>query len=123
MGWNYGAALSFRRAVFSPRDGRIVFNHVRRGDRAAVKISRDLVPDTDTHDLTGAYQMTSTGPVRHQVFELNALDFAIGGGRPALNFAASDSSAVSFRCRMRLYSTSVQQIRATPSLSNSSQSP
>src|SRR5205823_14634051 len=89
----------------------------------AVKISRDLVPDTDTHDLTGAYQMTSTGPVRHQVFELNALDFAIGGGRPALNFAASDSSAVSFRCRMRLYSTSVQQIRATPSVSNSSQSP
>jgi hypothetical protein len=81
-------------------------------DGAAVKLSRDRVPDTDGHDLTVAYQMTSTCPVRHQVFE------SIAAEHPVLNCVTGDSGAVSFHCRICYYSTSVQQIRATPTLPN-----
>jgi hypothetical protein len=97
------------------RDDRIVFNHVRPIDGAAVKISCDRVPDTDVHDLTVAYQMTLTGPVRHQVFESNPLNSAIADAHPALNFSAVDSAVFFFRCRIRMCSTSVQRIEAKPS--------
>jgi hypothetical protein len=107
-----------RRLFAAPRfhrDDRIVFNHVRPVDRAAVKIGRDAVPDSDDH---GFSQMALSDPARHQVSESNALNCAIAGEHPVLNCVAGDSGGVSFQCRICLYSTSVQQTRATPNAPN-----
>ena len=98
-------------------DDDTVFSHIRPIDRAAVKISCDPVPDSDVHKLTAAYLTALSDPARHQVSELNALNCAIAGERPGF-CPPGDSGGVSFRYRICLYSTSVQQIRATPNVPN-----
>ena len=49
-------------------------------------------------------------------FESNPLNSAIAGEHPALNFSAVDSAVFFFRCRIRLWSTSVRRIEAKPSV-------
>jgi hypothetical protein len=107
--------LSFLPTANSRNSRRIAFNHVRPVRRADVKISRDTVPDSDDH---GFNQMALSDPARHQVSESNALNCAIAGEHPVLNYVVGDSGGVSFHYRICLYSTSVQQTPATPSAPN-----
>jgi hypothetical protein len=107
--------LSFLPTANSRNSRRIAFNHVRPVRRADVKISRDTVPDSDDH---GFNQMAVSDPARHQVSESNALNCAIAGEHPVLNYVVGDSGGVSFHYRICLYSTSVQQTPATPSAPN-----
>jgi hypothetical protein len=65
-------------------------------------------------------QVVSTESTRHQVSESIRISCAIAADLPVW---AVDSAVFSFRCRICLYSTSVQQIRATPSVLNLSPSP
>jgi hypothetical protein len=64
--------------------------------------------------------MALTDPTQHQVSESIPLNCAIAGEHP-LNIVTGDNG-VSFRCRTCSYSTSVLQIRATPSVPNADQS-
>ena len=91
----------------------------RKSGPPCVEAGMDLLRRIEAHQKV--YYLL--GAARHQVSELVRLNCATSVERPVLSRLAVDSAAVSFRCRICLYATSVQQMRAIPSVSNPSQSP